>query len=114
MVYHRLKSSCSMFYCTLCYVHSSIAITLIGKRELVNLHNLSSWCLVVVGWLFLAVPLGFLRSVIVAFPEHTHLLVLGTGTQWLSDKVLTRVRGAAGLSLTGVTALRSFSKKHLS
>ena len=39
--------NCSMFCCTLLYVHSSIAIILIGKRELVALLNLSSWCLVV-------------------------------------------------------------------
>ena len=30
------------------YVHSSIAIILMGKRELVALLNLSSWCLVMV------------------------------------------------------------------
>ena len=36
-----------MFCCTLLYVHSSIAIILTGKRELVALLNLSSWCLVV-------------------------------------------------------------------
>ena len=40
--------NCSMFCCTLLYVHSSIAIILIGKRELVALLNLSSWCLVMV------------------------------------------------------------------
>ena len=38
--------NCSMFCCTLRYVHSSIAIILMGKRELVVLLNLSSWCLV--------------------------------------------------------------------
>ena len=47
-----------------------------GKRELVALLNLSSWCLVTVEWLFLAVPLGCLRFVIVVFPDHTHLLFL--------------------------------------
>ena len=45
-----------------------------GKRELVALLNLSSWCLVMVKWLFLAVPWGCLRFVIVVFPDHTHLL----------------------------------------
>ena len=45
--------NCSMFCCTLLYVHSSIAIILVGKRELVALLNLSSWCLVMVEWLFL-------------------------------------------------------------
>ena len=63
-----------MFCCTLLYVHSSIAIILMGKRELVALLNLSSWCLVMVEWLFLAVPQGYLRSVIVVFPDHTHSL----------------------------------------
>ena len=66
--------NCSMFCCTLLYVHSSIAIILMGKRELVALLNLSSWCLVMVERLFLAVPWGWLRFVIVVFPDHTHLL----------------------------------------
>ena len=66
----------SMFCCTLLYVHSSIAIILMGKRELVALLGLSSWCLVMVEWLFLAVPGGCLRFVIVVFPDHTHLLFL--------------------------------------
>ena len=47
-----------------------------GKRELVALFYLSSWCLVVVERLFLAVPRGCLRFVIVVFPDHTHLLFL--------------------------------------
>ena len=51
---------------------SSIAIILMGKREPVALLNLSSWCLVMVEWLFLAVPWGCLRFVIVVFPDHTH------------------------------------------
>ena len=62
-----------MFCCMLLYVHSSIAIILMGKRELVALLNLSSWCLVMV----LAVPLGCLPFVIVVSPDHTHLLFLG-------------------------------------
>ena len=66
--------NCSMCCCTLLYVHSSIAIILIGKRELVALLNLPSWCLVMVEQLFLAVPGGFLRFLIVVFPDHTHLL----------------------------------------
>ena len=48
--------NCSMVCLTLLYVHSSIAIILIEKRELVALLNLFSWCLVMVEWLFLAVP----------------------------------------------------------
>ena len=65
-----------MFYCMLLYVHSSIAIILMGKRELVVLLNLSSWCLVMVEQLFHAVPWGCLQFVIVVFPDHTHLLFL--------------------------------------
>ena len=68
--------NCSMFCCTLLYVHSSTAIILMGKREQVALLNLSSWCLVMVEWLFLAVPWGCLRFVIVVFPDHTHVLLL--------------------------------------
>ena len=63
-----------MFCCTLLYVHSSIAIILMGKREVIALLNLSSWCLVMVERLFLAVPRGCLQFVIVVFPDHTHLL----------------------------------------
>ena len=59
--------NCSMFCCALLYVHSSIA-------ELIALFNLSSWCLVMVEQLFLAVPRGCLQFVIVVFPDHTHLL----------------------------------------
>ena len=62
--------NCSMFRCALLYVHSSIAIILMGYRDL------SSWCHVMVEWLFLAVPWGCLRFVIVVFPDHTHLLFL--------------------------------------
>ena len=65
-----------MFCCSLLYVHSSIAIILMGKIELVALLNLSSWCLVMVEWLFPAVPWGCLRFVIVVFPDHTHFLFL--------------------------------------
>ena len=64
----------SMLICTLIYVHSSIAIILKGKREQVALLDLSSWGLVTVEWLFLVVPWGCLRFVIVVFPAHTHLL----------------------------------------
>ena len=67
-----------MFYVLLyvLYVNSSIAIILMGKRKLIALLNLSSWCLVMVERLFLAVPRGCLQFVIVVFPDHTHLLFL--------------------------------------
>ena len=73
--------NCSMFCYTLLYVHSSIAIILMGKRELVALLNSSFWCLVMVERLFLAVPWGCLGFVIVVFPDHTHLLFFGRS--WL-------------------------------
>ena len=66
--------NCSMFCCMLLYVYSSVAIILMGKRELIALLNLSSWCLVMVERLFLAVPRGCLQFVNVVFPDHTHLL----------------------------------------
>ena len=64
----------SMFCCALLYVHSSFAIISMGKRELAALLCLSSWCLVIVVWLFLAMPQVRLQFVNVAFPDHTHLL----------------------------------------
>ena len=40
---------------------------------MVALLNLSSLCLVMVEWLFLAEPWGCLRFVVVVFPDHTRL-----------------------------------------
>ena len=68
--------NCSMFCCALLYVPSSFAIILMGKRELVDLLSLSSWCLVIVVWLFLGVPWVSLQFVIVVCPDHSHLLLL--------------------------------------
>ena len=50
------------------------SIILMRKRECVALLSLSSWCLVIVLWLFLAVPWICLQFVIVVFSDHTHLL----------------------------------------
>ena len=47
-----------------------------GKRELVALLSLSSWCLVIDVWFFLAVSWVCQQFVIVVFPDHTHLLFL--------------------------------------
>ena len=63
-----------LLYVTLC--SSVLAIILKGERELVALLGLSSKCLVIVMWLFLAVLWDCLRFVIVVFPDHTHLLIL--------------------------------------
>ena len=72
--------NCSMFRCTFLYVPSSFAIILMGRREPVTLLSLSSWCFLIVVWLF---PLLFLpvlwvglQFVIVVFSDHTHLLFL--------------------------------------
>ena len=46
------------------------------NETLVALLSLSSWCLVSVVWLFLAVSWACLQFVIVVFPDHTHLLFL--------------------------------------
>ena len=79
--------NCSMCCCTLLYVHSSIAIILMGKRELIALLNLSSWCLVMVERLFheliKAHAMSFffmvfwvgLQCIIVEFPGHTCMLL---------------------------------------
>ena len=80
--------NCSMFCCTLLYVHSSVAVILVGKRELVALLNLSSWCLAMVERLFLAVPRGCLQFVIVVFPDHTHLLFLNAWGKIISAETL--------------------------
>ena len=80
-VFHAVLS----VHCSL--VHSSFAIILMGKRELVALLSLSSWCLMIALRLFLAVSSVCLQFVIVLF--HTHLLFLrppaGKGlASWLS------------------------------
>ena len=54
-----------------------------GKRELIALLNLSSWCLVMVEQLFLTVPRGCLQFVIVVFPDHTQLLFLLAVLLWM-------------------------------
>ena len=65
--------NCSMFCCALVYVHSSFAIILVGKRVLVAFLRLSSWCMLIGVWLFLAVSWLCLQFVIVVFPDQTHL-----------------------------------------
>ena len=66
---------CSMFCCGLLCDHSSFAIILIGKRELIALRCLSFWCLVIVVLLFLTMPQVCLHFVIMVFPNHTHFLL---------------------------------------
>ena len=66
----------NMFCCALLYIHYNFAITLMGKIELVDLLSLSSWCLVIVVCLFLAVSWVCQQFLSVVFPDHTHLLFL--------------------------------------
>ena len=65
--------------CTVALPHNAtgtnflfIVTPIVGKRELAALLNLSSWFLVMVERLFLVVPRGCLRFVIMVFPDHTH------------------------------------------
>ena len=57
-----------------------------GKRELAALLSLSSWWLVIVVWLFLAVPWVCLQFVIVIYSDHTHLLFLRLGRLVLASR----------------------------
>ena len=67
---------------------SSIAIILMGKRELVALLDLSSWCLVMVEQLFLMVPWGCPQFVIVVFPDHTNTIFVGLLVTKAHNKVI--------------------------
>ena len=74
--------NCSMFCCTLLYVHSSFAIILMGKRAgcfaLFVFLVSDDGCMAL-----LRVPWVCLRFVIVVFPDHTHLLFIkGTCSNW--------------------------------
>ena len=60
--------NCSMSCFALLYVHHGASFA--------ALLSLSSLCLVIVVWLFLAVPWVCLQFVIVVFPDHTYLLFL--------------------------------------
>ena len=58
-----------------CVSNFMISITLFeGLLVIKPLLCLSSYCLVVIVWLFLVVPRVFPQFVIVVFPDHTHLL----------------------------------------
>ena len=62
------------------------------KRELVATLDLPSWYLVMVEWLFLVVPWGCLRFVIVVFPDHTHLLYLKNSSDlYVIRHIITKI-----------------------
>ena len=84
-----------------------------GKRELFALLGLSSWCLVTVVWFFLAVPWVCLQFNCDCVTSWSYSLFLRERSGSVVE-CLSRDRGAAGSSLTGVTALWSLSKVHLS
>ena len=67
---------CSVFCCALLCARSDVVVVLVWWGGLVALFGLSSWCLVMIERLFLAVPWGCLRFVIVVVPDYTHLLFL--------------------------------------
>ena len=66
--------NCSMFCSALLFVYSSLVIILMEKGELVDLHCLSSRCLVIVAWLFLAMSRGLSADCDCGIFDHTHLL----------------------------------------
>ena len=59
--------NCSMVCCALLYVHSSFAIILMGKSEMVSLLSLSSWCLVIVVRLFFVCSLWYFLIILTYF-----------------------------------------------
>ena len=80
-----------------------------GKRGLVALRCLSSWCLVMVVWFFFAVPRVCLLFVIVVFPDHTLLqllaLILLNPKDIKSQKILVGrfVHVAKSLHMDGIS-----------
>ena len=68
----------ALFWYTFLYVLSSFSTILTKKKELVALPLLSFGCIVTVNImeLFLTVQWVGVQFVIVAFPDHTHLLFI--------------------------------------
>ena len=97
-----------MFCYALLYVYSSFAIIFMLMRELVDLLTLSSRCLIIVVWLFLAVLWVGLKFVIVVFP-HTHYFLTKGGQNFktqFSDALHLRL-----LRCDDQPKLSSYSKK---
>ena len=80
------------YYVLLCVVlcHSSLAIILMGKGELVAFLCLPSWCLVFTVRLFLTTPQVRLQFVIMVFLDYTHLLFV---------KKMSRAKAELGLKM---------------
>ena len=67
-------SSCFTFCCAILLVDSSFAIISMGKKELVALLSLSSWCPMIVVRLFLEMLLVCLQFGTMVLPDHSHVL----------------------------------------
>ena len=78
----HLSSLCRGFRCVCTDAQN---IKPVSHRQLVALLSLSSWCPVMVVWLFLAVPWVCLWFVIVVFPDFTHL-------QFLTSTMVAKVK----------------------
>ena len=91
--FHSLLGFCvrSLFCCAGLCVLSSFTMISLGKRELVALLVLSSWCHVAVIGIcpFFNVSWVGLQRVIVAFPGHSHLLSDRITTRYLSLRIVS-------------------------
>ena len=90
-----INSVCSSVWRWFCFAFGQYFY--IVKGLLVALLNLYSWCLVMVEWLFLAVPWGCLRFVIVVFPDHTLLQFLQSFYGKESDSWLLHLDRLSGV-----------------
>ena len=78
-----------MLFSTLC-PSSFYVIILKVKRDMIALHKLSSLCRLTVSvlWPVLMVPLVGLRCVMLVFSDHTPILIVTLGVDWLADNCL--------------------------
>ena len=90
---------------------SILVLQLMGKRELVALLNLTSWWLVIVKRLFLKVPRGCLRFVIVVFPDHTHVLFLMSLLLCLCCVVTVKIFPVLAFNVVIITIVRIYIRQ---
>ena len=72
---------------------------------------MSSWCLVIIVWLFLAVPWVCLQFVIEVFPDHTYLLFFTNKASVLIQNYETREDPALSVIITTALPIRRQSQK---
>ena len=65
-----------LFWCALLVYILVLQLSRWGRESCFFLLCLSTWCLIIVVWLFLTMPWVCLQFVIVVFPDHTHFFVL--------------------------------------